>query len=231
MSVTPDELLDRRQLAAHHAGDASAGRNLYRRHFGRVRRYFANKACQPADVEDLVSRTFELLFSPTSKAVDADRFAAYLLGIARHVWFAHLRDRLRKTWAHAPEASSPEGFERLLANHGLSLRALGAGMTSVLEHEERLRKLLDALRELPVIQQEALELHYWEDMTYEELASVLRAPVGTVKGRVRLAKVRLYQAMSGSPVATDDRTTEEVIAQVDAWASRVACRIRAATRG
>lgn len=41
-----------------------------------------------------------------------------------------------------------------------------------------------ALRRLPVDRLEALVLHYYLDLTLEEVASVCRVPVGTVKSRI-----------------------------------------------
>lgn len=48
-----------------------------------------------------------------------------------------------------------------------------------------------ALAELPDAQREALSLAYFEGLSHAEIAERLRVPVGTVKGRIRLALDRL----------------------------------------
>lgn len=48
-----------------------------------------------------------------------------------------------------------------------------------------------ALAELPDAQREALALAYFDGLSHSEIAERLRVPVGTVKGRIRLALDRL----------------------------------------
>ena len=108
----------------------------------------------------------------------------------------------------------------------MSLCSLGAPKTTILERDERLRKLLDALRELPVMYQEVIELHYWEKLSFEALARLLDVPVGTAKSRLRLVKTRLYEYIESVSVHGDERRIDEVLGQVDVWAHRVAEKIR-----
>lgn len=226
MIETQDDLVDRAQLMASRSGDSAAGRQFYRRYFGKLRRYFANKACRPEDVEDLVGRTFELMFSPNTKLLDADRVGAYVLGIARNVWLRHLRDRMKALARTLPGPTDDEAFEQFVEANAISLCSLGAGKSTIIERDEQLRKLLDALRELPVMYQELLELHYWEDMSFEALAPLLRIKVGTAKSRLRLVKARLYEQMQSVSVYGDERKIDEVIQQVDAWARRVSQKVQ-----
>lgn len=219
---------DERLLADLRAGKPSAARELYRRCFGRVRRYFLNKACQPADVEDLVSKVWVAVLDPKSKVGEARNLAAYIMGIARNLWFHYLKDQARRREV-APDVPGLEAFEEYIERHGVSLHRLGAGETTIVERNRQIRKLLNALRQLPAIYQEALELHFWEGLTYVELGQVLGTPTGTATSRVRLAKVRLYELMEGVMLAPDDRRIEEVLALVDEWARHVARKIRGAS--
>jgi DNA-directed RNA polymerase specialized sigma24 family protein len=43
---------------------------------------------------------------------------------------------------------------------------------------------------------EAVLLRDWEDLPYTALAEITDCPVGTVKGRVRLARARLREALT-----------------------------------
>jgi RNA polymerase sigma-70 factor (ECF subfamily) len=49
------------------------------------------------------------------------------------------------------------------------------------------------MAELPDAQREALVLAYFEGLSHSEIASRLDLPVGTVKGRIRLALDRLRE--------------------------------------
>ena len=48
-----------------------------------------------------------------------------------------------------------------------------------------------AMAELPDAQREALSLAYFDGLSHTEIAERLQVPVGTVKGRIRLALDRL----------------------------------------
>lgn len=52
-----------------------------------------------------------------------------------------------------------------------------------------------ALGCLPADQRAAIELSYFQGLTFNEIAEIVKAPVGTVKSRVRLALARLRQAL------------------------------------
>ena len=59
------------------------------------------------------------------------------------------------------------------------------------EHDRRTRQLRDAIDALPPDQRRALELAYFGDCTYREVATELGIPEGTAKSRLRLALAKL----------------------------------------
>ena len=52
------------------------------------------------------------------------------------------------------------------------------------EHGEISEAVTEALKELPAHQREAFVLRRFQDMSYEDIATVTDTPVGTVKSRV-----------------------------------------------
>jgi RNA polymerase sigma-70 factor (ECF subfamily) len=52
-------------------------------------------------------------------------------------------------------------------------------------------RIAEAMAELPEVQREALTLAYFDELSHSEIADRLGLPVGTVKGRIRLALDRL----------------------------------------
>ena len=59
---------------------------------------------------------------------------------------------------------------------------------------ERIR---EALRQLPVEQRQTLELAYWSGMSQTEIGRAMSVPLGTVKGRARLALSKLREVLQG----------------------------------
>lgn len=60
------------------------------------------------------------------------------------------------------------------------------------------REVRDALEALPDEQRRVIELAYFGGLTHVQIASVLEAPVGTIKGRMRLGMAKMRMAL-GDP--------------------------------
>jgi RNA polymerase sigma-70 factor (ECF subfamily) len=54
-------------------------------------------------------------------------------------------------------------------------------------------RVADAVTSLPVPERDALVLHVWEGLSYEEVADALGVPVGTVRSRLHRARGRLRE--------------------------------------
>jgi RNA polymerase sigma factor (sigma-70 family) len=63
--------------------------------------------------------------------------------------------------------------------------------------EERIRQLHEALSRLPTESREILALREIEGWSYEQLASALKVPLGTVMSRLSRARQRLRQEFAG----------------------------------
>jgi len=75
--------------------------------------------------------------------------------------------------------------------------ALGPEATA--ESRERMAAVRQALAGLPLEYRSAVVLRDVNDLSYEEIAEVLRVPLGTVKSRLNRARAQLAQALRGSP--------------------------------
>jgi RNA polymerase sigma-70 factor, ECF subfamily len=58
-------------------------------------------------------------------------------------------------------------------------------------------RLKSALKELPLEQRHTLELAYWAGLSQREIGDAMHVPLGTVKGRARLALTKLRETMQG----------------------------------
>lgn len=192
-------------LERYFAGDTRSGDRLFARHARSIRRYFLNKVRRDADVDDLVHEVLRRMFDPKEGFLRAVSFGAYLFGVQRNI----LRHYYRMP---------------LDAEPGSSVADSGAATSTWIERQERCQQLLVALRRLPIPQQEVLELHYWEGLTNPKIAECLAVPVGTVAGRLRLAKEKLLGTM-GLPIDTPARG-EAAMQALDAWALQVAANVR-----
>ena len=59
--------------------------------------------------------------------------------------------------------------------------------------------VLDAVQRLRSSYRDVLLLHYWADLSVEEVARALHRPAGTVKRRLSEARAALSEALEGAP--------------------------------
>lgn len=199
---------DAQLLAAWRAGDEDAGRKLLLRHFHGLCRFFRNKAGDA--LEDLIQRTMLQCLENAERLRQATSFRAYLFTIARNELFAHLRRGRR------------EALDTTLH----SVHDLQPSHAAILARREEERHLLAALRRLPLDLQVTVELYYWEDLTYAELAEVLGVHRETIKSRLRRAKELLRERMAQ---AEGGELSETSIEQIEDWAR--ALRIAVGRKG
>ncbi|MBX3127592.1 MAG: sigma-70 family RNA polymerase sigma factor [Polyangiaceae bacterium] len=148
-------------------GDTRAGNDLFERHFDAVHRFFSNKA--PSDAADLVQRTFLGCVEAKERFRAQSSFRTFLFAIAHHELLGHWR----RTKKRAVDTSVS------------SLLDLEPSPSQLLARVGEERRLLEALRSIPMDLQIALELFYWEGLSGPEIAAVVGAPEGTVRSRLR----------------------------------------------
>jgi RNA polymerase sigma-70 factor, ECF subfamily len=141
----------------------------------RLRRYARTLAFDPAESDDLTQLTLERALSHWQQFDPARDMLVWLLSIAHN---AHLDGRRRDA---RMQVTDPEDMQRA---------ADAAGGDPGTDVGLRL-DLLAALERLAPEQREALLLVCVEQLSYAEVAQVMRTPVGTVMSRVCRARAAL----------------------------------------
>lgn len=111
------------------------------------------------------------------------RHAAWLFAIMHNVYLDQLRRSCVST--QPLDDDTPVAAQRATQADGLVIRDLNA-----------------ALQRLPADQREILLLVGLEEMTYDEVASTLGIPLGTVMSRLSRAREKLRVSMECQPLAT-----------------------------
>ena len=187
------------------AGDESAGNALVRRYFSPLYRFFAPRV--GADAAELIQGTLTGLVEAHDRFSREVGLRAFLFGIARNTLMMHLRTRYRAGRVFDP-VTDPVAIDQATSPSGRVAAA----------QEQRL--LLRALRRLPLETQLLLELFYWEQLSIQELATVLEAKPGAIKVRLHRARKTLRDLileLAESPV-----TGQSTVTSLDAWAASVA---------
>jgi RNA polymerase sigma-70 factor (ECF subfamily) len=195
---------DRELLERWRAGDGVNGEALFERYYGMVERFFRNKVT--GSVEDLVQETFMRCLESRERIKDDDRFRTYMFSIAYNVLCAYLRERYRS--------------DRAIDLNEISVLDVAPGPSSLIAQRREHGLLIEALRSIAVEDQVILELHYWEQLTTHEMAQVIGVPLGTARGRLQRARVKLEDAMQR--LAENPEHLVSTLARLDDWVAE--CR-------
>jgi RNA polymerase sigma-70 factor, ECF subfamily len=146
---------------------------LYQQHGCEVLNYLARR-CPEEAAQDLLQETFLQVVRSADRLERVTMPRAWLFGIARNMLALHFR-RQAKT-EPAGEIAAETGAE--------------AG------EDRRLPAMREAIAGLAAELRETLELRLTDELSYEEIASVLCIPVGTVRSRLHHAVRRLRAALT-----------------------------------
>jgi RNA polymerase sigma factor (sigma-70 family) len=182
-------------LIARSVDDPAQFAPLFDRHSTSVHRYLGRRVGELAD--DLLSETFLVAFRRRAAyRPEHVEVRPWLLGIATNVVRGHERSERRRYRALARAAGRPEEHADEPADAGDRLTA------------EALRgPLAAALAGLKPRDRDALLLLAWGQLGYEEIATVLDIPVGTVRSRLNRARRQTRAALGD--VSPFDLSSEE----------------------
>ena len=155
---------------------------IFDRHATVLHRYLVRRL-GPDEGESLVGEVFRVAFEKRH-TYDLTRPSArpWLYGIATNMVAKHRRREARRLRATARLAG------RRLAPDDLADRVSGALDATDLWH-----RVADAVTALPKPERDALLLHVWERLAYEDIAAAQGVPVGTVRSRLHRARRRLRE--------------------------------------
>lgn len=190
-------------LEAWRAGDKRAGKELFERYYDAIDRFFRNKVGDEAT--DLAQKTFLGCLESVERYDNRQNFRGWLFAIAYRQLCKHFRER----------ASDRARFDF----ETVSAFDLDPTPTSVIGRSQQEQLLLEALRRIPVDMQVALELHYWEQMSDAEIAEALELPLGTVKSRIRRARLVLTERLE--ELTNSPEQVQGSLDNLEAWAAEV----------
>jgi RNA polymerase sigma-70 factor (ECF subfamily) len=167
---------DEALMLRYAGGDEAAFRELFARWAAPLLRLLRRHVGRDPDAQDLAQQTFLQLHRARRDFRAEMKLKPWIITIALNLARDHLRRRGRR-----PEASLDEGTipEPAVAP------AVGG------EAEEAARRVRLALAELPREQREVIELHWFEQLSFPEIAGI----VGATSGAVRVRAHRGYVAL------------------------------------
>jgi RNA polymerase sigma-70 factor (ECF subfamily) len=180
-------LADEELMQLLYRGNAAAFEVVYDRHSDAAFSLAYRMCGQRSLAEDVVQEAFLSLWRSGAR-YDRNRGSVrtWTLGIVHNRSIDALRRRTTR--------------ERgLLAEEGVAERVPAKERTELeFARRDEAREIRDALDQLPAEQSRVIELAYFGGLTHGEIASMLKTPLGTIKGRMRLGLEKMRTALGDS---------------------------------
>jgi RNA polymerase sigma factor (sigma-70 family) len=180
--------------------DPAAFGVVFDRHGTTMHRYLVRRV-GANDADGLLGELFRIAFERRT-TYDTERTNArpWLYGIATNLVARHRRSEARRFRAEARLHARP-------TEHVTDEQRIVDAVAAVV----LLPDVVHAIAALPDGERDALLLHAWEDLGYDEIARALEIPVGTVRSRLNRARRRLRElpAVSGEHLTHPDVFTRQ----------------------
>lgn len=184
-SVPVRERCDEDLMLDHAQGQEEAFEELVRRHQKGVLNYTFRMVQNRQIAEELTQEVFIALVRNAQRYQPTAKFTTYLYTIASNIvskeWLRRKRRPLLFSLSGGWSKSRDGDDEFDPMEHVGDERA---NVLTAFQRGEVSEAVNVALRELPEHQREAFVLRRFQDLSYEEIADVTNAPIGTVKSRV-----------------------------------------------
>src|SRR5262245_53061336 len=177
------------------SGDALAWERLVRDHQARLYGLVFDYIGNAEDARDVVQDVFVRIYRNLGDCTEPNHFVPWTIRIARNACIDHLRRRKARPPAHD-----------VPADEKLDPAAATAAPAAEWRRVSRRRLVHLALQQLSDLSREIILLKDIQELTFEEIATMLDVPIGTVKSRSNRARLELARKVlalsGGSATAT-----------------------------
>jgi RNA polymerase sigma-70 factor, ECF subfamily len=185
---------DEQLMRAAQAGDVQAFEEIYRRYSSRALS-LARVICRGSNRAEEATQDGFVCVWRSRESYDPER------GTVRAWLLMVIRNRSIDLMRH-------QGFvdSKLCAGSELDYLPAPGSVVEEVERDHEAAQLRGSLQKLPMSQREVIALAYFGGLSHTEIATRLELPVGTVKGRMRLALLKVRSDVI--PSAVPDRLAD-----------------------
>ena len=200
-----DERADEDLMLALKHGDEAAFAELMRRHRGPIVNYVHRLIGDRDRAEDLAQEVFLRVYRHAGTYRVTARFTTWLYTIASNLGKNELRNRARRR--NVSMEDSPR--ELCQDDYHFGTRADFFAPDKVADLKDRKARVREAIDSLPEHFRVMLVMRDLEGFSYEEIASMLDLPLGTVKSRINRARLEFKRRVE--PLLVGRRTNDPTI--------------------
>ena len=163
-------------------GDQSAYKFLLNTYWKDVFNYQFSKTNNEDEAEDITIKSFAKAFDKLSAFDDKYNFKTWLITISKNIYIDHLRKE-KKTTISITKSD----------NTVFNIKDNTPSAEDQIITEQNLAKLLADIKKLKPHYQEIIQLRFFQEMSYKEIATALNEPMNNVKVKLLRAKKLLAE--------------------------------------
>lgn len=184
-----DQLDDRSLVGRILGGERDLFTVLMSRYEKRIINYVYRITHRYEEAHDLAQEIFVKVYLALDRYDPKYQFSTWLFRIAQNSAIDALRKKsIAEVPLSRPTDDEPGGKEREFADDGVSpYRAL--------KNKQLSAAIDDAVGKLPADYRELIQLRHFAELSYEEIASMKKLPLGTVKNKLFRARNLLKEAL------------------------------------
>lgn len=176
-------------MFCEHNGGASTDAVVSGEHIHGLYSYALILTQNHAEAEDLVQETYLRAITAMERLRPDSNVKAWLFTILRNVWLNQLRKR-----RNGPQMVQPELESSAVDN----MSDPGKDSYEIYASKMEQRRVRAAMQELSPESREIILLREFEELSYQEIASLLQCPPGTVMSRLARARSKLRMLLSST---------------------------------
>ncbi len=168
------------------AGDQVAFTFLLDHFWNEVYGFMLKRTENETDSEDITIETFVKAFDKISTYNPEYQFNTWLIAIAKNVHIDMLRKKKSSLFVEITDAEDQQAYNVIDTTPSVE---------DAIIHEQNLAQLLLYIKTLKPIYQEVIQLRYFQEMTYQEIADKINEPLNNVKIKLLRAKKLLLEVI------------------------------------
>jgi len=190
-TVSPKAEEDRILVSAAKSGDQKAFEDLMKKYRKSVYYMLLKMVYNPDDAEDLTQEAFAKAFTSLHKFDSKFAFSTWLFRIATNNCIDFIRKK--KLLTYSIDQPVDEDSDRPFF---IDIRDKNYNPNEEMIHSERSQIIHEAVEKLPQRYKILVQMRYFDEKAYEELAEELNLPLGTVKAQLHRARELLNELLA-----------------------------------
>jgi len=182
------EMTDEQLIAAFQQGDEQGFVHLVDRYKDRLVNFVYRFLNDMTDAEDLVQETFLKVYKKKHSYREIAKFSTWIYTIAGNLARSELRKRKRrKTYTMSALSFEDQEFTPV---------DTGKDTEGIVFNSYAGEEIMRAIEQLPEPFKTITILRDIQELSYEDISTILDIPMGTVKSRVNRARLKLQETLS-----------------------------------